>query len=320
MALALPSTCEVMLDLGLVGLAGFLAERAGFYDVLVVSRPHNMEVISALRRKRPGLFKGLRIVYDAEALFSIRDITKAQVLGRALPAAEQQRLIDAELALARTADCIVTVSETEARHYREAGHSEVHVLGHTVDVRPSRPAFESRNGFLFVGAMTTDDSPNADSLLWFAREVWPLVCEAFEGSAVLEIVGSCDSPRIKALAGPTIRVHGKVSDLEPFFDSARVFLVPTRFAAGIPHKAHEAAARGLPMVVTPLIADQLGWVGRVPIGTDAEGFAAQCVRLHRDFSVWSEVRERMLEAVRRDCDPGAFCGRVQKILDSSKVK
>ncbi len=316
-ALALPPGCEVMLDLGLVGLAGFLAERTGFYDVLVVSRPHNMEVISALRRKRPGLFKGLRIVYDAEALFSIRDITKAEVLGRALPAAEQQRLIDAELALARTADCIVTVSRAEADHYQRAGHREVHVLGHSIDAQPGQPDFAARRGFLFVGAIQTDDSPNGDSLLWFLREVWPQLLAALGDDAQLDIVGTCDSPAVRALASPRIRIHGRVMDVAPSFERARVFLVPTRYAAGIPHKAHEAAARGLPMVVTPLIAQQLGWGDDVACGPDATGFAQQCLRLHRDEPAWRRARNVQLERIRQDCGHSDFVRVTQEVVGAT---
>ena len=34
------------------------------------------------------------------------------------------------------------------------------------------------------------------------------------------------------------------------YDRARLFIAPTRFASGLPHKIHEAAAFGLPVVTT----------------------------------------------------------------------
>jgi glycosyltransferase involved in cell wall biosynthesis len=49
-------------------------------------------------------------------------------------------------------------------------------------------------------------------------------------------------------------VPGPQPDLRPFYDAARVFIVPTRYAAGIPFKAHEAAAFGVPLVVSGVIA------------------------------------------------------------------
>lgn len=43
--------------------------------MLVVSRPHNLKALQPLRRRRPELFKGMRLIYDAEALFALREIT-----------------------------------------------------------------------------------------------------------------------------------------------------------------------------------------------------------------------------------------------------
>ena len=311
---ALPERCEVMLDHGLARIAAFLEARAGLYDSIVVSRPHNMEVIDAIRARQPDWFAGCRVIYDAEALFSLRDIEKARVLGTAPPPQEQQRMVDAEMALARGADGIVTVSEAEARHFRQAGHTHVHVLGHAIEPRPTANDFGRRRGFLFVGAIGADDTPNTDSLLWFVRECWPGIVQALGDKARLDIVGPCDSASVRALASPAIRVHGRIDDLTPFFERARVFIVPTRFAAGIPHKAHEAAARGLPMVVSPLIATQLGWASSVGVGATPAQFSEACVRLHQDASDWSVCRAALLRAVEQDCSPAAFAAAAARAV------
>jgi GT2 family glycosyltransferase len=309
---ALPERCEVMLDHGLARISAFLEARAGLYDTIVISRPHNMQVIDAIRARQPAWFEGCRVVYDAEALFSLRDIEKARVLGDVPTAQEQQRMIDAEMQLARGADAIVTVSEAEARHFREAGHAHVHVLGHAIEPCPTSTDFGLRRGFLFVGAIGADDTPNTDSLLWFVRECWPEIARALGDAARLDIVGPCDSDRVRALGSPTVRVHGRVVDLTPFFERARVFIVPTRFAAGIPHKAHEAAARGLPMVVSPLIARQLGWEASVDVGATPAQFSQACVRLHQDALQWRACRESLLRAVERDCSPAGFSAAVAR--------
>ena len=54
--------------------------------------------------------------------------------------------------------------------------------------------------------------------------------------------------------------HSDVDDLTPLYDDARVFVAPTRYSAGISLKVIEAAARGVPIVCTPLVARQLGWI------------------------------------------------------------
>lgn len=312
---ALDARIEVMLDEGLPGLPGFLAARAGSYDLILVSRPHNWEFVQSLKAVGPQWFAGAQLVYDAEALFSLREIERARVTGRALSAQEAQALLDRELALSRQADRIVAVSDDEAGHYRSAGCREVVTLGHCLAPSPSDPGFEQRAGFLFVGAVALDDCPNGDSLLWFARQVWPQVTAALGPAARLHIVGVCESPAVRDLASDSIRIHGRVADLSPFFDTSRVFIVPTRFAAGLPHKAHEAASRGLPMVVTPLIARQLGWDSQELVVADSGvAFAAACLHLHQDAPTWTARRAALLAAVARDCSAQRFEAAVQEIL------
>jgi GT2 family glycosyltransferase len=313
-AAALPETVEVMLGRGVAGFADFIAGRAGYYDALIVSRPHNMELLRALRATRPGLLAHTRLIYDAEALFSLREIAKAQVMGEALPAEEQRRRIRAEVALARGADAVITVSALEARHFRAAGYDPVHVLGHALDLRPGTAGHAERRGFLFVGALTADDTPNADSLLWFLGRAWPKIVDALGDGAVLDIVGLCEAPAVKAYAGPAVRLHGSIDSLDEVFDRARVFVVPTRYAAGIAHKAHLAAARGLPMVLSPLIAEQLGWSATAPVGASAAEFAQECLRLHGDAGHWARTREKLIAAVREDCDPRRFDETLRGLL------
>lgn len=305
---------EVILDEGLAGLAKFLSGRIGQFDLILVSRPHNMEPLAALKAMHPDWFVGVKLVYDAEALFCLRTIERAKVLGEPLSEAKAKSLIDEELSLAKGADRIVAVSHAEEQQYRQAGCTDVVVLGHALTLQPSSTSFEQREGFLFVGAITQDDCPNGDSVLWFVREVWPLIQNTLGSNCELDLVGVCESPAVRALRSPTIRIHGRVPDLAPYFEHRRVFIAPTRYAAGVPHKAHEAASRGLPMVVTPLIATQLGWKDELLAADGPIAFAQACLRLHSDPLIWLRVREAALAAVERDCSADAFQRAVQEIV------
>jgi GT2 family glycosyltransferase/SAM-dependent methyltransferase len=313
-ARAVPETVEVMLGHGLTGLAPFLSGRPDDFDVVIVSRPHNMAQLRSVRQRHPQVLAKARVVYDAEAMFSLRDISKAALEGKPFSGTEQQRRVGAELALAEGAHAVLAVSQQEAAHYRGAGFGDVQVLGHQLEVVKSNVRFEARAGFLFVGALTADDTPNSDSVLWFVREVWPHISARLGPLAHLNLVGPCEAPSVLALRSPTVRIHGKVDTLAPHVDLARVFVVPTRFAAGIPHKAHEAAARGLPMVVTPLIAQQLGWQDIVGVGIDAAAFAEQCLALYEDEARWRGMHQALLDAVARDCAPAVFRAALRRVL------
>jgi hypothetical protein len=56
-----------------------------------------------------------------------------------------------------------------------------------------------------------------------------------------------------------VRILGRQNALTSLYNEARVFVVPTRHASGILYKAHAAAPYGVPLVVSNLIGEQLGW-------------------------------------------------------------
>ena len=137
----------------------------------------------------------------------------------------------------------------------------------------------------------------------------------------LTIAGACGSRRARALAGERVEFLGRVEDLSGLYDRARLFVAPTRFSAGIPHKVHEAAAFGLPVVATPALAAQLDWTDGEHLlhAADAEAFAAQCARLYADAELWGRIRAGALARVAVDCDPRAFDAGVADLLPPARA-
>jgi GT2 family glycosyltransferase/glycosyltransferase involved in cell wall biosynthesis len=311
-----PREVEVMLGAGRGGLEPFLRERRGLFDVILVSRPHNMEMVRTVLAPEGGGTDPTPVVYDAEALWCLREVGQRHLKGTPLAPAQVQALVAAEARLAEGAAAVISVSAAEGEMFRAAGMHPVFVLGHAVEAAPTPAGFDEREGILFVGAIHEDASPNADSVLWFAGDVLPLVREALGQAVPFRIVGLNRSPRIAALARPGVEVCGPVEDAAPFHDRARVFVVPTRFGAGIPLKAYHAAAHGLPIVATPLVAAQLGWeAGRdLLVGDGPRELAQRCAELYRDAGLWRRLRDQALSRVRAECARAAFRDRLALIL------
>ncbi|WP_232631719.1 glycosyltransferase [Methylobacterium sp. Leaf118] len=308
------------------GFARLIAERRDRYDVLWVSRPHNIHfVLQGLDAQGldPRGFVRSRVVFDSEALFALRDfVTEAATAGHAV-AAELTRQAEHEARRFGLADAVVCVSPAEARVLARYAACNVSVLGHALHV-PAGPGpdFSERAGFVFVGALGREGQPNVDSLDWCLRSVWPLVRAALP-SAELTIVGEiADTIRARFIRDG-VRITGRVPRTEPHLDAARVFVAPTRFAAGIPHKVHEAVARGLPCVATPILADQLGWADGTGLlardWRDPEAFATALVRLHEEAVTWQAVRAAGLARIREDCDPAAFTEAIRRLCESQVV-
>lgn len=304
---SIPQSIEVILGVGAAGLEPFLADHADVYDFLMVSRPPNMAFINTLWARRPELFRGMRLVYDAEAVFSMREIGQAAIQGRPLSYEKAQHMLNEELALVERAEVVLSVSINETRLFQAAGARRVCLLSHSMVTRRDTPGWRERENLLFVGALHPN-TPNEDGLLWFCTDVMPQL-EIRHGLAlVLDVVGDCFSQRVAALASRQIRILGRVDDLTHDYDGHRVFVAPTRFAAGVPAKVIEAACNGIPVVATKLLANQLGWVAGQEIlaEDDAQAFADALAALYRDERLWNDLRSRMLERAQQDFAPEPF--------------
>jgi glycosyltransferase involved in cell wall biosynthesis len=97
---------------------------------------------------------------------------------------------------------------------------------------------------------------------------------------------------VQAQHSGQIDLLGAVEDLAALFDRSRVFVAPTRYAAGIPHKVHQAASLGVPVVATFLLAQQLGWENErhLLVADSAEDFAAAVSRLFYNATLWETFK------------------------------
>lgn len=311
----LESNIEVMLNHGKPELKRFLQERQGFYQFIMISRCHNMEYFNFVVNLVPDVIQDAKIIYDAEAVTAPRDFLKQKILGTPIADGDQQALLKKELEQARIADTIVTVSARESAIFEQLNFHNTLVIGHTIAPAPTGTAFSQRAGLLFVGALRDDASPNVDSLLWFIINVLPLIEQRIPGIQ-LHVVGDNSAPSLAAVEVDAVRFRGRMGSIDSLYDACRVFIAPTRFAAGIPHKVHEAAAKGLPSVTTALLAAQLGWQDEAEllVADAAKDFAEQCVRLYQDQPLWEQIRQRGLDAIREDCSTSRFNTGLQSLF------
>lgn len=310
----IPANVKVALGCGSAGLRQFLAERPGHFGLIFVSRPHNM---AELRRVLP-IKRRPRIIYDAEALFCMREIEQRRLEGRPLSVRVEQKMIGREVALAAASRCIVSVSEPERSRFVAAGFRRVFTLSHAVEQQATPAPFNQRTGFLFVGPLDGPGTPNGAAVIWFAREILPRIRKQLGEAVPFRVCGHYKDT-VAAAVGDGVEFLGRVDNLAALYNEARAFVAPSLVAAGIPLKVIEAAAYGLPTVVTTLLANQLGWQSRVELlsGGTAEEFAAACVRVYTDEAVWNGLRLKALERVQRDHSPQRFLRKLENIVEEA---
>ncbi len=284
-------------------LEGHLASDGVDFEVVVVSRPDNaLRYRELIARRLPGA----AVIYDAEALFFRRLERRAELADgdeRTELLRQAADMAELEADLAAWADRVVTVSEEEASELRPATAGQVHVVSpRRPGVRPTPSGFSARSGGCLVAGWSAGaGSPNADGLVWFAREVLPRIVAQLPSFRLL--VSGDDPPvDVRWAVGPEVELLGGLPELGGLYDRVRVAISPTRFGAGVKVKTVEAIQHGVPVVCTSEAAHGLGaglataaWVA-----PDAPGFADAVVTLASDRRAWERARAAAVSAAAGD--------------------
>ncbi len=198
-------------------------------------------------------------------------------------ARERRCLAQFEALAARAARFTTVVNDRERDELvRVCRDARVHVVPNGVDVEafapPDGPSAERR--VIFAGIF--DYAPNVEGAEWIAREIWPRVRES-HADARLIFAGARPNRAVRALAeaDPSIEVTGPVPDMQPHLWRSAIAVAPIFQARGVQNKVLEAAAAGLPVVVTRPV-----WTGLpaevIPacrLADTASHFAAEIVEL-----------------------------------------
>lgn len=225
----------------------------------------------------------------------------------ALYAREARCLLAYERAVAARAEASVFVTEEEARRFRQEApglEGRAVAIRNGVDSDYFSPEHEFTSPFarderpiVFTGAM--DYWPNVDAVAWFAREVLPEI-RVREPEARFYVVGMNPERAVRALASDGVTtVTGRVDDVRPYLQHARVVVAPLRVARGIQNKVLEAMAMAKPVVATACSAQALSVrADELEVATDAHGFAAKVLELmdpERAHAIGRRARARVLE-------------------------
>ena len=198
---------------------------------------------------------------------------------------EARRLLAYEQAVAARVQASVFVTDEEAQGFAAQTpqcSERVVIIQNGVDSDYFSPSKDFVNPFprgerpiVFTGAM--DYWPNVDAVVWFAREVLPQLIKV-DPSVRFYVVGMNPDVAVRALAkDAATTVTGRVPDVRPYLQHARVVVAPLRVARGIQNKVLEAMAMGKAVVTTPACAAAIGAVkGQdLAVASEPQVFASQ---------------------------------------------
>ncbi len=258
------------------------------FHAAVLSRPAVADILlGPIRRADPKL----KIVYDMLDVHHLRAEREAALTGDPRAAVEAKRLRQLETRIARAADLLWCGSPNDKVLMDRIAPGVPSVVVPTVhQLHERRFAFDERRHLLFVGNFS--HRPNTDAVVYFVREVLPLIKQALP-SVELLLIGDNAPPEFSEFSSQGVKVLGYVPDLDPIMLTSRVFVAPIRFGSGVNGKIGEALSYGMPVVTTTIGAEGWGFNdGQVLIGDSAADFAAAVVRLYEDGTLWQTLSDK----------------------------
>ncbi len=176
--------------------------------------------------------------------------------------------------------------------------------------RPAAP-----DTLVFPGALTYQ--ANFDAMVFFLREVWPLIRAARPG-VTLRITGRTDDVPLARLAlTEGVILTGYLDDVRPTVAQSRVCVVPLLTGGGTRLKILEAMALGTPVVSTTQGAEGLAVVpGKdVLIADEPAAFAGAVLRLLADEALCAQLAANGRELVEARYSWEACAAQLERLLD-----
>ncbi len=272
-------------------------------------------------------FRGLKLLHEHNAEY-VMWRRQAQIeknpLRRPLVRLETRRVEAYEASALAQFDIVFAVSPADKRALTALGTNR-----DTVQVLPNLPdgslldlqrlSFEASEPVIFYFG-TLSWQPNIEGLEYFLRTVLPLAREQVP-EARLIIAGKGAPAGLQQMARATAGVEflGPISDPEPYYRRARVFVEATRSGGGTKLKVLNALARGLPVAATPEALEGLDVeAGRhVLVGESAPALAQAVVRLLRESDIWTTLSENGRELVRERYTAATAYGVLDEVLSGA---
>ncbi len=253
-----------------------------------------------------------RVIVDSVDVHFLRE--EAGVAFGAYNAADVAVRREQEVSSYRASDGVVVVTREDQEALEGVGGiRRTYIIPIIVTLRP-RPSLPRQPELLFIGGF--GHRPNVDGIVWFCREVFPLVqreCPAVR----LNVIGGGAPDEVRALGGlGGVSLLGQVPDTSPYLDRAAVSVAPLRYGGGMKGKVTEALAAGIPVVTTSFGTQGLGAVsGEHLFQADTpEDFAKAILRLLGDPELADSMGRAGRERVDRVCGEQTVLEQVAEMV------
>ena len=267
----------------------------GRLDLAILGFWHVAELcMPIIRRISPTT----RIIVDSIDLHLLRN---ARRIFRASAHNRPSGLLDAtyasdmirEVNVYAAADGVLAVSQKEADLINDlvGDPTLAHAVPLSEGLTRSTVPFGERRGILFVGNFL--HKPNIEAAEYLCKDILPGLDQEILGHHPVYIVGNALNDTVRSYGSelPQVRMVGWVPSLQPYFERARISVVPLLHGAGTKGKLIQAMMSGIPSVSTSIGIEGLNLQDgeHVLVADDPSTFADSMTRLLKDAKLWKRV-------------------------------
>ena len=267
----------------------------GRLDLAILGFWHVAELcMPIIRRISPTT----RIIVDSIDLHLLRN---ARRIFRASAHSRPSSLLDAtyasdmirEVNVYAAADGVLAVSQKEADLINDlvGDPTLAHAVPLSEGLTRSTVPFGERRGILFVGNFL--HKPNIEAAEYLCKDILPALDQEILAHHPVYIVGNALNDTVRSYGSelPQVRMVGWVPSLQPYFERARISVVPMQHGAGTKGKLIQAMMSGIPSVSTSIGMEGLNLQDgeHVIVANDPATFADSMTRLLKDAKLWKRV-------------------------------
>lgn len=321
-ALDFPSNVEIMNESDISELPEFLNDRAASFDVLWVTGANTLHRTGAILRSHSAILPKLNMILDLDGTAAEENYLRRRV-GAHDDREQMLDDLDRELADAWMCQALACSHAEEAENLRALGYGNVLELNYAPRVIPTTvPGFHDRTGILFALPCATSGCAAHDGLDWFVHQVLHELSGRLPSDATILFAGHRGSdidltPYTRAVG---IEPLPDSVDMNALYRSRRIMIDPSRVMSAPSQEILDAAAAGLPSVLTETTMQQLGWSeesGECVAGgfCNAALFADAVIQLYQDEDLWNRVSQNARHFVASLSESEAFDQQVKDILN-----
>lgn len=294
----------------------WIKDNSDKFDFVLMNRPHiTIKYIDFVRENTKAT-----ILYYGHDLHFVRERKQYEIEKDAKLLASAEQWEKTETYIFSKSDIVLTPSDDETNIINQitGRHNARTILPYFFEhINPPISDFSARRDLLFVGGF--NHRPNVDAVIWFVREVFPLIKKAIPGVKFI-VVGSNTPPEISAMNSGDVEVKGFLSEneLAAVYDAVRLAVIPLRYGAGVKGKTVEALHKGLPLVATSIGVEGLpGDYSFIYVADEAKKFAAKISSLYSDESELMDLSKKGISYIEKNFAIDTAKSAIREILETS---